>query len=118
MRSLSMQQRLICEYLEKHPGSTSAACGNALSMKPNGMREKLLRLIATGHVIDEITDAARTYTLTGKEFPRSTEYTTRDGHIAAKLIEQSTWPRWRIPPLDEVASAFHAMVSTGRQAAA
>lgn len=115
-RTMSLQQRLICEFFAKHPNSTRAECSVAVHIRVEGVREKVASLIKSGHLVIDASKFPATFSLTGKAFPSSADYQPCQKWVAQRIREDARVEH-RVAVLDLVSAAFHAMVSTGRATA-
>ncbi|MGP8437163.1 hypothetical protein ACT2FY_13035 [Paraburkholderia fungorum] len=111
-RSMSAQQRQICEFLMLNPGATSADIMAGTGFPYESVKRKLRVLKESGHVKGSESNYRASYQLTGKPFPRLADYKPHPRYVAAKMRAQA-----KTAERDILFSAMHAMVTAGRDAA-
>lgn len=115
-RTMSMEQRLVCEFFEAHPNSTRPQCKAKLGSDQKAISRKVDALLASGHLVATSDGKIPTFSLTGKKFPHSDEYKANQKWIEAKMRAAGRTAS-RVIALDVVAASMHAMVTVGRAAA-
>ncbi|MFM0022170.1 hypothetical protein [Paraburkholderia azotifigens] len=115
-RTMSLQQRLICEFFKEHPESTRRQCAEGVTVAPEGVPEKIASLVKSGHLVSIAGSRPEQFKLTGKQFPPSDEYEPCAKRIVQRMREEAGI-EYRVAVLDVIAAAFHAMVSVGRASA-
>ncbi|SDI64982.1 hypothetical protein SAMN04487926_12140 [Paraburkholderia steynii] len=115
-RTMSMEQRLVCEFFEAHPNSTRPQCKAKLGSDQKAVSRKVDALVASGHLVATSEGKTPTFSWTGKEFPHSDGYKANQKWLAAKMRADER-ASGRAIALDLVAASMHAMVMTGRAAA-
>jgi predicted transcriptional regulator len=108
-RAMSLQQRLVLEFLKKHPGSTSSEMQEALGITYETSKKKVQALVASGHIESNGLRYGAEYRLTGKAFPPSSEYEPN-----RKWADYKANLRERAVPPDAVMVAIRAMAMLGR----
>jgi hypothetical protein len=115
-RSMSMEQRLVCEFFEAHPNSTRPQCKAQLGSDQKAISRKVDALVASGYLVATSGGKIPTFSCTGKKFPHSDEYKASQKWIEAKMRTAERNSN-RAIVLDFVAASMHAMVTVGRAAA-
>jgi len=111
-KTMSKQQREICEFLALHPNSTNAEICAATGFTYESVKKKLRVLKESGHVKGSESKYRSLYQLTGKEFPRAADYRLNPLYLARKQRLQSSGSTG-----DALFAVMHSMVRAGRAAA-
>ena len=115
-RTMSMEQRLVCEFFEAHPNSTRPECKAKLGGDQKAISRKVDALVVSGYLVATSEGKIPTFACTGKKFPHSDEYKASQKWIEAKM-RSAARNSDRAITLDLVAASMHAMVTVGRAAA-
>ena len=115
-RTMSMEQRLVCEFFEAHPNSTRPQCKAKLGSDQKAISRKVDALLASGHLVATSEGKIPTFSWTGKKYPHSDEYKSSQKWIEAKMRAADRNANLAIT-LDLVTASMHAMVMAGRAAA-
>lgn len=111
-KTMSKQQREICEFLALNPNSTNAEICAATGFTYEIVKKKLRVLKESGHVKGSESKYRSLYQLTGKEFPRAADYRPNPLYAARKQRLMS-----RASDGDSLFAIMHAMVCVGRATA-
>jgi hypothetical protein len=115
-RTMSMEQRLVCEFFEAHPNSTRPQCKAKLGSDQKAISRKVDALVAAGYLVATSEGKIPTFSWNGKKYPHSDEYKASQKWIEAKMRAAERGANLAIT-LDLVAASMHAMVSVGRATA-
>lgn len=115
-RSMSIEQRRVCEFFEAHPYSTRPECMQSLKLNKKSIWRKVQALVESGHLMATSNTRSPKFALTGKPFPHTDEYKTNQKWIEAKMRAIARGAD-EVVVMDVVAASMHAMVMVGRHAA-
>jgi len=115
-RTMSMEQRLVCEFFAAHPNSTRPQCKEKLGGDQKAISRKVDALVVSGHLVATSEGKIPTFACTSKKFPHSDEYKASQKWIEAKMRAAERNANHAIV-LDLVAASMHAMVAVGSASA-